>query len=592
MSEQLMDTYRQRAEGFRSEKESLTRTLYYNSILRLICFIFFGWFLYTSFQKRFQGLEIGYAVLGLIAFLLFVIRASAIRKKTELLAQLININENEINLLNGKDSFLDDGSFFKTEKGFTADLTVFGKRSLFHTLNRAGSVSGKRSLSRQLANPSLDPATIQHYQSCIKELAGKITFRQSLLAHTLLLKEEEALAQLQSPLLQEHFSFVQKAPWLQLSRVWPIAGGFVIGYSVYKNSFSYVLALTLLGLLVLSPVFKKISQLYNHISKRGYLFTQYATCFQLIRNETMEHPYLLQKQQTIADAEEAFRKLARLMGVFDLRLSMLSFFINGLFLSDLLCAQAYLRWNKQYQPFIQSWFDTMGEIEALNSLATFHSNHPGFVFPEITEESLLIKATALGHPLMRENAAIVNDASIGSPAALHIITGSNMSGKSTFLRTVGLNIILAQTGAPVFAKKFLFKPVRLLTSFHHIDSLEESTSYFYAELKCLQEIIHSLNDPQPALVLLDEVMRGTNSKDKHDGTALLIRNLLDKHCLALIATHDTELGILSATHPAGIENHCFESEISANGLTFDFKMRDGVAQSKNATYLMRQMGIV
>ena len=188
--------------------------------------------------------------------------------------------------------------------------------------------------------------------------------------------------------------------------------------------------------------------------------------------------------------------------------------------------------------------------------------------------------------------AVVNDVTIGESATLHLITGSNMSGKSTFLRTLGLNIILAQIGAPVFAKTFVFRPVRLLTSFHHIDSLEESTSYFYAELKCLQEIIGSLSQPSPALVLLDEVMRGTNSKDKHDGTALLIRKLLNYPCLTLIATHDTELGLLADNHPGAIENFCFESELSDKGLTFDFTMRKGVAKTKNATYLMQQMGII
>jgi DNA mismatch repair ATPase MutS len=193
---------------------------------------------------------------------------------------------------------------------------------------------------------------------------------------------------------------------------------------------------------------------------------------------------------------------------------------------------------------------------------------------------------------MKEETAVVNDVSIGGEAKLHLITGSNMSGKSTLLRTLGLNLVLAQLGAPVFAKRFVFHPLRLLTSFHHIDSLEESTSYFYAELKSLKDIIDSLAEPQPALVLLDEVMRGTNSKDKHDGSALLIKKLLNFSCLSLIATHDTELGVLANNHPGMIANFCFESELINDELTFDFKMRGGVAQSKNATFLMQKMGII
>lgn len=234
----------------------------------------------------------------------------------------------------------------------------------------------------------------------------------------------------------------------------------------------------------------------------------------------------------------------------------------------------------------------MGEIEMLNSVANFHYNHPSFVFPEIVSDRLVITATGLGHPLMKTDTAVCNDFSIGAPARLHLITGSNMSGKSTFLRTVGLNMVLAQLGAPVFAQSFRCRPVRILTSFHHIDSLEESTSYFYAELKCLQTIIQSLAAPEPALVLLDEVMRGTNSTDKHDGTALLIQKIVQQNCLTLIATHDIELGILATQYPGMVENFCFESEVTETGLHFDFRKRNGIAQSKNATYLMKQMGIV
>jgi DNA mismatch repair ATPase MutS len=202
-----------------------------------------------------------------------------------------------------------------------------------------------------------------------------------------------------------------------------------------------------------------------------------------------------------------------------------------------------------------------------------------------------IQACEMGHPLMKSSKAVVNNVSIGNASVMHLITGSNMSGKSTFLRTVGLNIILAQIGSPVFAKEFLFRPVQLLTSFHHIDSLTDSTSYFYAELSSLKKIIDSINPAIPSLVLLDEVMRGTNSKDKHDGTAMLIKKLLGLPCITLLATHDTELGILADAYLGKVENFCFESELDNNGLHFDFIRRKGVAQTTNATYLMQQMGI-
>jgi ABC-type multidrug transport system fused ATPase/permease subunit len=587
-----MQIYQTRAGEYKKEQERHARQLSFTSIARLLLFLLFAWFIYSAFKVRFEGYDLLFALISIIIFLVVVFIADSIRKKVKFLQQLVLINENEIGIRKGIPSFLDNGATYSPAKGFAVDLNVFGKYSLFHLLNRAGSRPGKKQMSEHLSSPFLSSAAIRNYQECIQELSGKIDFRQNLLAHTLSFKEEETLIQLQAGLPPGGFETLQNKFWKFLSICWPLLGVLVIGICVWKDNYALLLAFTITGLLILAVVLKKINLLYFHISKRSYLYNQYARCFRLISEEKFEHPYLQSQQDEIIHASRAFQKLASLTGIFDLRLSILSFFTNGIFLLDLFCALSYLKWNKQHQPHIKNWFDTLGEIELLNSIATFHYNHPSFVFPQPVDDQLHIKATGMGHPLMREDKAVVNDISIGENAKLHLITGSNMSGKSTFLRTLGLNMILAQVGAPVFAKTFVFRPLRLLTSFHHIDSLEESTSYFYAELKCLQDIVHSLPGPQPALVLLDEVMRGTNSKDKHDGTALLIKKLVKHACLSLIATHDTELGVLSEGHPGAVDNFCFESELKNDELTFDFTMRKGVAQSKNATYLMKKMGIV
>lgn len=592
MSDSLLHVYEERANRFREEKKSLTKQLSLNSLLRLVFFVLFAWFVYTAFRQRFEGFALGYALVSIAVFLFWVSRAAVLKQRIAFQQQLILINENEIGIASGKSSCFEDGSEILRSQGFTNDLNIFGKNSLYHVLNRTGSKPGKQKLAAVLLMPSLNKQQIEEQQACVQELSDKIHFRQTLLAHTLLLKEEEALPQMMAGLPESAGAALQRSPWKQLARIWPITGVLLISYSIWVDQYSLLLLFTVLGLLVLSLVLGKISLLYNHISKKSYLFTQYAACFDLICAARLEHPGLQQKQQRLTEAANAFRKLSRLIGVFDLRLSLFSFFLNGLFLSDLICALAYLQWNKRYQSSFKDWFDAMGEIEMLNAVANFHYNHPSFVFPAIVTDQLVISATGLGHPLMQTDTAVSNDFSIGDPARLHLITGSNMSGKSTFLRAVGLNMVLAQIGAPVFAQNFSCRPVRILTSFHHIDSLEESTSYFYAELKCLQNIIQSLAAPEPALVLLDEVMRGTNSTDKHDGTALLIKKVLQQNCLTLIATHDIELGILATQYPSMVENFCFESEVTDTGLHFDFRKREGIAQSKNATYLMKQMGIV
>jgi hypothetical protein len=587
-----MNIYSDNVNRFSEQKNTSAAQLSYISLLRLLLFIAFGWFLYSSFKLKFQGYDLIWSLLAICGFIASVFWADSVKKKIAILQQLILINENEIHIENGEASFLDNGSTLSPAKGFAVDLNLFGYHSLYHLLNRTGSRSGKQQLASHLANPFIAPADITNYQACVQEFSGKISFRQNLLAHTLLLKEEASLEQLKSKRGTDSFAILQNGFWSVLAIVWPVLGISLVAYSIYQDAYQLLLAFCILGLLILSFVLKTTSAVYAQVSKRGYLFGQYAICFNLISKEHFEHPYLLKKQKDINEASTAFRKLSKLVGLFDLRLSLFSFFLNGLFMHELICARACLKWNKQYQEAMDNWFATMGEIELLNSLATFHYNHPYFIFPQPQAEKLLITATAMGHPLMKESTAVVNDMEIGEQSKLHLITGSNMSGKSTFLRTLGLNIVLAQSGAPVFAKTFVFRPVRILSSFHHIDSLEESTSYFYAELKCLQEIIQSLTGPVPALVLLDEVMRGTNSKDKHDGTALLIKKILQFYCLSFIATHDTELGILSESYPGAVENFCFESELTDAGLHFDFTMRKGVAQTKNATYLMQQMGII
>jgi len=592
MTKERLDIYSERVSTYKEEQKKYLKQMSLISLFRLLLFVVFAWFLYSAFSDRFLGYDLAYSGLSITGFLLCVFWAEGLKKKNTFLQQLILINENENNIDKGIPSFLNNGATLSPLKGFTVDLTVFGPHSLFHLVNRAGSESGKKQLGTRLSGPFVNKVDIENYQACIRELSGNIQFRQTLLAHTLLLEEGEAFSKLQSGIPEEKFIELKNKSWSLLALCWPMAGVAIIIFSIWQDSYRWMIAFGILGLLLLSFILKKVNLLYDHISKRSYLYTQYARCFQLISDEKFEHPYLVQKQQEIVHAGQAFQRLSKLVGVFDLRLSLISFVINGLFLFDLLCARAYIKWNNQHQASIKKWFDTMGEMELLNSLATFQYNHPNFIFPQCTSDQLLIKAKAIGHPLMDEAVAVVNDISIGEPSKLHLITGSNMSGKSTFLRAVGLNMILAQLGAPVFAKTFVFRPVRLLTSFHHIDSLEESTSYFYAELKCLQDIIESLSQPTPALVLLDEVMRGTNSKDKHDGTALLIQKILNYPCLSLIATHDTELGVLADSHPGAIENFCFESELSENGLVFDFTMRKGVAQTKNATYLMQKMGII
>ena len=583
--------YLERIALFKVKQEKNKRYVNLISGFRLLFFVGSVWFFILSVRYGFEGVDLWYSLFLMICFFIGFFISGVLRSKNEFLRQLILINENEINPLNSKLSFLDEGSYHAGSEGFMADLNIFGSHSLFQLLNRTGSNFGKYKLTEKLSFPSLDPKIIRQYQDCTRSLSDKISFRQSLLARTLLLSKGNTLFQSDNYFEENKLQTIESPIWKFISIIWPILAICVITYSIVIGNSSLPLIFMILGLFIKSLISKKTNILYSEISKQSDECSTYSTCFLLIRKETFEDQFLLALQKDILLASAELRKLSQLARIFDLRLSPLGIVANGFFLLDLQCSGIYLKWLKRNQSNIKIWFNALGEFECINSLATFYYNHPQYIFPEIDADNLFIKATGMGHPLMRSGKMIVNDYEIGLDAKIQLITGSNMSGKSTFLRSLGINMILAQIGAPVYASSFIFKPVRLFTSFHHLDSLDEGTSYFYAEVKCLQRIILALSERSPSLILLDEVLRGTNSVDKHEGTALLIKKLSELNCLVMIATHDTELGLL-ANDQSGIENFCFESSLIDDELIFDYKMHKGVSQSRNATFLMKKMGII
>jgi DNA mismatch repair ATPase MutS len=249
------------------------------------------------------------------------------------------------------------------------------------------------------------------------------------------------------------------------------------------------------------------------------------------------------------------------------------------------------RWKNTYRTGFLTWIASIGSVERLNSLATYAFNHPDHAYPQPQRSpALFLEATRLAHPLIPEKRRVANDCTIGHAERLILITGSNMSGKTTFLRTLGVNLLMAQCGLPVCAATFHFTPMRLLTSLRIDDSLQEQTSYFMAELKKLQGIVRQLQTGAPALVLIDEILRGTNSEDKTFGSEQFIRRLLGYHCLSFFATHDLSLGALE--QPGSITNYCFESVIENEELHFNYLLQRGLARNRNASFLMKKMDII
>jgi DNA mismatch repair ATPase MutS len=270
---------------------------------------------------------------------------------------------------------------------------------------------------------------------------------------------------------------------------------------------------------------------------------------------------------------------------------MANSFGNGIFALDLHSVVALEEWRAKNGKSLPQWLESLAEWDALNSFAHFHYTHSNFAFPTFTEKFSL-KATNLGHPLIPGRVRVNNDFALPTAPQVMIITGANMAGKSTFLRAVGVNFVLSLAGAPVCASQWEGPIAALRSGMRTTDSLQDHQSYFYAELARLQSIVEELKSGKPMLVLLDEILKGTNSDDKQSGSRELIHQLIQLPALVLLATHDVVLGGMSEEDPNHISATCFESEIKNDGLHFDYRLKPGVAKTRNATFLMRQMGII
>jgi DNA mismatch repair ATPase MutS len=292
-------------------------------------------------------------------------------------------------------------------------------------------------------------------------------------------------------------------------------------------------------------------------------------------------------------AGASVQKIGQLINSLDYRLNIIvGIILNGLILWDFQCLKRLEKWKSAYKTYFATWLEMLGQVDAFVSLGNFAANNPDYVYPSIAVDDNFFVSTDLGHPLINESVRVCNNFEISRKGTAIIVTGANMSGKSTFLRTLAVNYILAMTGAPVCAKKFIFKPVKLFTSMRAEDSLSDNESYFYAELKRLKQLKLLIDNHEPVFFILDEILKGTNSADKSLGSKMFLTKLVEMGGTGLIATHDISLGELETSFPEKIMNNCFEIEIDEGKISFDYIIRQGITNKMNAVLLMKQMGII
>ncbi len=510
---------------------------------------------------------------------------------------LIKINEDEVKALaDDYYHFAEGNEFIPKDHLYANDLDIFGRASLFQYINRTTSEMGGNTLAQWLLNPA-DAGTILERQIAIKELNTKTEWLQQLQAYG---KEQIIKNITQQRLgfwLNEPDKFLHFKHWKWIRYVLPAIILTILFLYIFDDLAARVLNLFLLVYAIIAYLISKnVSPIHQQLSKMVAELDVLSDSIGLIENAEFTSPLLqqlqAQYQQQKNKSSDELNRLNKILERLDLRYNPVVFIPLAIFLLwDLQQALALEKWKKINEQNVQKWFDTLGNFEALNSLSTLCFNHPGWCFPVIHSKHFFIEGKQIGHPLIPKNKRVVNDISIDKKGELMLVTGSNMAGKSTYLRSIGVNIVLTMAGAPVCANHFVLSPVQLISSMRIADNLEESTSTFYAELKKLKTIIDRVNNNEKVFILLDEILRGTNSLDRHIGSIALIKQLIKHNAAGIIATHDVELAKMQETYAADILNYHFDVQVNHEELHFDYLLKPGICTSMNASILMKKIGI-
>jgi hypothetical protein len=587
--------YEQQVNDYKAEISQLQQRLSGLGWVRLFCFLAALFCGYAYFRDNFETIWLLPVVVLAAAFMYILGKYQAVQDHLTLSKTLLDLNEKEWRLATTGQSGFQDGEGYSDEQHpYTGDLDVFGHASLYSHMNRTGTLMGSRKLAECLQEPLKEVQDILQTQEAVHKLVPRVKFRQLLTAQSTLAKEKPGDVSSLYKWLQLPLEFLGKK-WLNIIR-W-INPAFLIAAVVYyfiSNEYYPISIFLCINWLILGSNVKKVNAQHQLISNKEKIFSKFALLLKLINEEEIEGASLLNEhKEKAASANVALHRLAGICNALDQRMNLIvGVFLNSFVLYDLHCAFAIERWKVRYREEVPVWMDVIARMEALNSMATFAFNHPEYIYPQVNEHAPQLVAKGVGHPLIPADDCVRNDIRIGDPQHFLIITGSNMSGKSTFLRSVGSNLLLALSGMPVCAASFVCSPMRIMTSMRIKDSIAKHTSYFQAELLRLQQIVEVLKTGERVFILLDEILKGTNSEDKLSGSRKLIEHFLQYRCLGMIATHDLELGHLEETYPQKISNYCFESTIREDQLFFDYRIREGVARNKNATFLMQKMQII
>ncbi|WP_417799209.1 MutS-related protein [Tenacibaculum sp.] len=589
--QQPQDFYNKELKDLALQLSKINSKITFIRILRLLVFLGFSLGVYLTFYQPFTPFIIGF--IGILLFAFLVIQHQQVKEKRTILQLKKDNNQLEIDVLNGHFEFLPEGTEFTSSTHYYSnDIDLFGNGSFFQYINRTATTNGKKLLASLLTSNSI--SFIEEKQKALKELSEKIHWRQHFtsLAHLVSSTTQESLV-ITKWLTNYESKLTSSLKWISMFFS-SISIALIVLLVFSAIPFSVVLIWFFIGLTISALHIKKTQHIYTSSSKVKDTFKQYYLLLEQIEKETFTSALLKEKQQKIATktkkASVIFKEFSKILDTFDQRNNIVIAIIgNGLFLWDITLAIRVEKWILSYKETTDEWFSVVNFFDAYNSFANFVFNHPTFTFPTLQNENNGIIAQHLGHPLLKSSKRVDNDFTI-SKGQFFIITGANMAGKSTFLRTVSLSIVMANCGLPVCASNYQYTPIKLITSMRTSDSLTEDESYFYSELKRLKFIVDTIETDR-YFIILDEILKGTNSKDKASGSRKFVEKLTRSKSTGIIATHDVSLCELANEYPQ-ILNYYFDAEIMNNELFFDYTIKSGTCKNMNASFLLKKMEIV
>jgi len=543
-----------------------------------------------------------------VAFAALVVIHARVFAAKERAAAACRFHQRGIDRLDGKWTELaSKGERFRTpDHPYADDLDIFGRASLFQLLDATETRFGEERLAGWLsakahaAGKTTDDATaLRERQAAVRDLQDRVAFRERLATVGALLGADAEKPD-PRPFLAwaEGGSPLPQAALLQVVAIaLPALAILVIAFGGAMGLPRWAWAVVVgVEILVASRIRGRTDPITNAVSSRQQSLASYAEMFAAIEAEPLVAPLLLRSKERLhasgAAVTREMARLGRIVGFVDARHNeVFRFFIAPVLMWDLNCALVLERWRTRTGSSVRGWFDVLGELEAIASLAGFAFDRPDHSWPELIDAPRF-EAVALGHPLIAARKRVTNDVVLAGTGSALVVTGSNMSGKSTLLRSLGVNAVLALAGAPVCAKKLVLGPIAVATSMRVSDSLDEGVSRFYAELQKLKRVVDLCRSRPGVFFLLDEILHGTNSRERLIGARAIVRELLARGGLGAVSTHDLGIGDLEASHPGKVRNVHFEEQVAADDrMTFDYKLREGVVHSSNALRLMKIVGI-